>query len=169
MPIFFLVRSAITIGARYIGAPLVLADYKEDERVQSASPIFMLIANYLGFTNRKRKYFEEKTTATLKSKQTSIATVRYHLLPVASLLTPLIFHHPLPLKLPKIGKTLTNECDIRLSLKKKAFWSLALCLNGKVFSSCFLNDSGRNCLLEPVNIWFGKKDKVAKFLLMIFP
>jgi hypothetical protein len=37
-------------------------------------------------------------TATLKSKQTSIATVRYHLLPVASLLTPLIFHYPLPLK-----------------------------------------------------------------------
>ncbi len=44
----------------------------------------------------------------------------------------------------KIGKILTNECDIRLSLKKKAFWSLALCLNGKVFSSCILNDSGRN-------------------------
>ncbi len=36
-------------------------------------------------------------TATLKSKQTSIPTVRYHLLPVASLLTPLIFHYPLPL------------------------------------------------------------------------
>ncbi len=26
----------------------------------------MLIAYYLGFTNRKRKYFEEKTMATLK-------------------------------------------------------------------------------------------------------
>jgi hypothetical protein len=37
-------------------------------------------------------------TATLKSKQTSIATVRYHLLPVASLLTPLILHYPLPLR-----------------------------------------------------------------------
>jgi hypothetical protein len=36
-------------------------------------------------------------TATLKSKQTSITTVRYHLLPVAILLTPLIFHYPLPL------------------------------------------------------------------------
>ncbi len=36
-------------------------------------------------------------TATLKSKQTSIAMVRYHLLPVAFLLTPLIFHYPLPL------------------------------------------------------------------------
>jgi hypothetical protein len=35
--------------------------------------------------------------ATLKSKQTSITTVRYHLLPVASLLIPLIFHYPLPL------------------------------------------------------------------------
>jgi hypothetical protein len=44
------------------------------------------------------KYAEEKMTATLKSKQTSIATVRYHLLPVASLLIPLIFHYPLPLK-----------------------------------------------------------------------
>jgi hypothetical protein len=96
---FFHVQSAITIGAGYIGAPLVLADYKEDERVRSASPIFMLIPYYLGFTNRKRKYFEEKTTATLKSKQTSIATVRYHLLPVASLLTPLIFHYPLTLNM----------------------------------------------------------------------
>jgi hypothetical protein len=36
--------------------------------------------------------------ATLKGKQTSIATVQYHLLPVASFLTPLIFHYPLPLK-----------------------------------------------------------------------
>jgi hypothetical protein len=63
-----------------LGPPLLLADYKEDERayqedehVRYASPIFMLIAYYLGFTNRKRKYFEEKTTATLKSKQTSAA------------------------------------------------------------------------------------------------
>jgi hypothetical protein len=48
-------------------------------------------------TNRKRKYAEEKMTATLKSKQTLIATVWYHLLPGASLLTPLIFHYPLPL------------------------------------------------------------------------
>ena len=47
------------------------------------------------FTNRKRKYIEEKMTATLKRKQTSIATVRYHILPVASLLTSLIFHYPL--------------------------------------------------------------------------
>ncbi len=34
----------------------------------------------------------------IKSKQTSIARVRYHLLPVASFLTPLIFHYPLPLR-----------------------------------------------------------------------
>jgi hypothetical protein len=40
---FFPFQSAITIGAGYIGAPLVLADYKEDERVRCASPIFMLI------------------------------------------------------------------------------------------------------------------------------
>ncbi len=51
----------------------------------------------MSLTNRKRKYIEEKMTASLKSKQTSIATVRYHLLPVASLLTPLILHYPLPL------------------------------------------------------------------------
>jgi hypothetical protein len=45
-----------------IGAPIVFADYKEDVRVGSASPTFMLIAYYLGFTNRKRKYVAEKTT-----------------------------------------------------------------------------------------------------------
>jgi hypothetical protein len=82
---FFRVRCAIsTIGAGGIGAPLVLADYKEDESVRSAY--------YLGFTNRKRKYFEEKTTATLKSKQTSIATVRNHLRTLDSFPTSLIFH-----------------------------------------------------------------------------
>ncbi len=60
---------------------------------------FMLIAYHLGFTNRKRKYFEEKMTATLKSKQTSIATVRNHLRTLASFPTPLIFHWSLPLKI----------------------------------------------------------------------
>jgi hypothetical protein len=35
--------------------------------------------------------------ATLKSKQTSIATVRKHLRTVASLPTSLTFHYPLPL------------------------------------------------------------------------
>jgi hypothetical protein len=88
---FFPVRSAITIGAGGIGAPLVFADHKQDGRVQCASPIFMLIAYNLGFTNRKRKNVEEKTTATLKSKQTSTATVRRHLLTVVSLPTTLIF------------------------------------------------------------------------------
>jgi hypothetical protein len=48
-----------------------------------------------GITNRKRKYFSEKMTATLKSKQTSIATVGNHLRTVASLPTPLLFHYPL--------------------------------------------------------------------------
>ncbi len=57
----------------------------------------------MSFTNRKRKYVEEKMTAKLKHKPTSIATVRYHLLPVASLLTPLIFHYPLPLTLSLTG------------------------------------------------------------------
>ncbi len=48
----------------------------------------------------KRKYVLEKMTATLKSKQTSITLVRYQLLPVFSLLTPLIFHYPLPSPCP---------------------------------------------------------------------
>ena len=65
--------------------------------VRCASPIFIPIAYSMSFTNRKRKYVEEKMAAELKHKQTSIATVWYHLLPVASLLTPLIFHYPLPL------------------------------------------------------------------------
>jgi hypothetical protein len=37
---FFGVRSASTIGGRGIGAPLVLADYKLDDCVWLASPIF---------------------------------------------------------------------------------------------------------------------------------
>jgi hypothetical protein len=78
--------------------PIVLAEYKEDDRVWCASPIFKPIAYKLSFTNRKRKYFEEKTTATLKIKQTSIATVRNHILSVACFLTPLFFHYPLPLR-----------------------------------------------------------------------
>jgi hypothetical protein len=59
----------------------------------------MPIAYYLGFTNRKRKYryIEEKTRATLKSKQASIATVQNHLRTPASFPTPLIFHWSLPL------------------------------------------------------------------------
>jgi hypothetical protein len=61
--IFFRVWSAIIIGAGGIGTPLVLADYKQDDHVRCASPIFMLIAYYLGFTNRKRKCIEEKATA----------------------------------------------------------------------------------------------------------
>jgi hypothetical protein len=75
---FFCVRSAITIGAGCIGVPLLLAEYmyKEEDCVRCASPIFMPIAYYLGFTNRKRKYVKEKMMTTLKSKQTSIATVR---------------------------------------------------------------------------------------------
>ncbi len=41
---FFCVRPAITIGAGGIGAPIVLADYKEDDCVRGASPIFIPIA-----------------------------------------------------------------------------------------------------------------------------
>jgi hypothetical protein len=40
---FFPFRSAISIGAGCIDAPLVLADYKKDEGVRCASPIVMLI------------------------------------------------------------------------------------------------------------------------------
>jgi hypothetical protein len=74
-----------------------LADCKEEDRVLCASPIFMLIAYYLGFTDRKWKYFEEKMMATLKSKQTLIATDRNHLRTLGSFPTPLLFHWSLPL------------------------------------------------------------------------
>jgi len=76
----------------------LVRQYSHRLTVRCASPIFIPIAYYLGFTNRKRKYFEEKTTATLKSKQTSIATVRNHLRTLARSPTPLIFHWSLPLK-----------------------------------------------------------------------
>jgi hypothetical protein len=36
---FFCVRSATPIGAGCIGAPIVLAEYKEDDCVRCASPI----------------------------------------------------------------------------------------------------------------------------------
>jgi hypothetical protein len=52
----------------------------------------------MSFTNRKQKYVEEKMTAKLKHKQTSIPTGWYHLLPVASLLTPLNFSLPTTFK-----------------------------------------------------------------------
>ncbi len=65
----------------------------------------MLIAYYLG--NRKRKYVKEKTTTTLKSKETSIATVRYHLQTLASFTTLLVFHWSLPLK------GLSHEIDFK--------------------------------------------------------
>jgi hypothetical protein len=63
--IFFHVRPAITIGARSIGAPFVLADYKEDDRVRCASPIFKPIAYKLGSTKGKRKYVVEKQMSQL--------------------------------------------------------------------------------------------------------
>jgi hypothetical protein len=67
-----------------------------DRTVWCASLIFKLIAYKLCFTNRKRKYFEEKTTATLKVKQILIATVRNHIQIVACFPTPFPFHYPLP-------------------------------------------------------------------------
>jgi|688.fasta_scaffold284894_1 hypothetical protein len=96
---------------------LVLADYKEDYHVRCTSSIFMLIAYYLGFTNRKRKYFKEKMTATLKNKRTSIATVRNHLRLLASFLIPLIFigHH-----LQRIAKSV---------LCVRTWWNTVILLN----------------------------------------
>ncbi len=75
---------------------IILADCKEDERVLCASPIFKPIAYKLSISNRRRKYVEEKT-ATLKFKQSSIATVLNHPLTVARFPIPLIFRYPLPL------------------------------------------------------------------------
>ncbi len=77
---------------------IILANCKEDERVLCASPIFKLIAYKLSISNRRRKYVEEKTTATLKFKQSSMATVLNHLLTEARFPTPLIFRYPLPLR-----------------------------------------------------------------------
>ncbi len=68
-----------------------------DQTVQCASPIFKPIAYKLSCTNRKRKYFEEKTIAILKIKQTSIATVRNHIRTLACFPTSLPFQYPLPL------------------------------------------------------------------------
>jgi hypothetical protein len=47
--------------------------------------------------------------ATLKSKQTSIATVRKHLRTVASLPTSLTFHYPLPLKQENSSHVILSE------------------------------------------------------------
>jgi hypothetical protein len=59
-----------------IGGPMVSLLLLADRTVQYASHIFKPIAYKLSFTTRKRKYVVEKTTATLKIKQTSIAMVR---------------------------------------------------------------------------------------------
>jgi hypothetical protein len=89
------VPHAITIGGPMV-SHILLADRTEevkkmaDQTVRCVSPI---VKPY-----RKRKYFEEKTTAILKIKQTSIATVRNHILTVACFLTPLSFHYPLSLE-----------------------------------------------------------------------
>jgi hypothetical protein len=58
-----------------------------------------LQTNRLSFTNRKRKYVEEKMTATLKFKQSSIATVRNHLLTVYQIPDPPYFSLPTTFKL----------------------------------------------------------------------
>jgi hypothetical protein len=80
------------------GAPNINLYNKKNYNVWCASPNFKPIAYKLSCTNRKWKYFEEKTTATLKIKQTSIATVQNHILIVACFPNPLPFHYPLPLK-----------------------------------------------------------------------
>jgi hypothetical protein len=85
------------VSIAYWRRGILVRQYSHRLKVRCASPIFKPIAYKLRFTNRKRKYFEEKSTATLKSKQTSIATVRNHLRTLASFPTPLIFHWSLPL------------------------------------------------------------------------
>jgi hypothetical protein len=73
----------------------------------------------MSLTNRKRKCVEEKMTAKLKHKQTSIATVWYHLLPVASLLTPLIFHYPLPLNQEAmVGQRIKKIDELRAEIEQ---------------------------------------------------
>jgi hypothetical protein len=79
------------------GCAIILEDCKEDERVLCTLPVFKPIAYKLSISNRRWKYLEEKTTGTLKFKQSSIATVLNHLLTVARFPTPLIFRYPLPL------------------------------------------------------------------------
>jgi hypothetical protein len=86
------------VSIAYWRRGILVCQYSHWLKVRCASPIFKPIAYKLRFTNRKRKYFEEKSTATLKSKQTSIATVRNHLRTLASFPTPLIFHWSLPLR-----------------------------------------------------------------------
>ncbi len=84
--------SALPLADRDIDAPIVTSANS------SVSFTYFQANPYkLSFTNRKWKYFEEQTTATLKIKQTSIATVGNHILTVVCFLTPLFFHYPLPL------------------------------------------------------------------------
>jgi hypothetical protein len=89
--------SPCLVSIAYWRRGILVRQYSHWLKLRCASPIFKPIAYKLRFTNRKRKYFEEKSTATLKSKQTSIATVRNHLRTLASFPTPLIFHWSLPL------------------------------------------------------------------------
>jgi hypothetical protein len=65
------------------------------------------------------EYVEEKTTRPLKIKQTSITTVRYPILTVARLSTPLIFHYPLLLSQPLIHVITGEACPMYLCLPAK--------------------------------------------------
>jgi hypothetical protein len=133
----FRVRSASTIGAGCIGAPIGVAEYKEDACVQCALPIFIPIAYKLSLTNRKRKYVAEKTTSPLKSKQTSITTVRCPILSVSQTPDPLIFRYPLPLIVSKayflkknqlFKKRLLKLVDLTVFGKKRNF-IIKICLS----------------------------------------
>ncbi len=112
--------------------------YSHRVTIRCALPIFKPIAYKLNFTNRKRKYFEEKTTATLKIKQTSIATVRNHILTVACLPTPLPFHYPLPLRIIFLSfKRRLTHCDFLWKEEEEIFakivldpiWQISRCQN----------------------------------------
>jgi hypothetical protein len=96
---FLMLPSSFLLRTQNIDKNVRIQNRQDGGIIRCASPICKPIADKLSFTIRKRKYFEEKTTATLKIKQTSIATVRNHILTVACFTTPLPFHYTLLLKL----------------------------------------------------------------------
>ncbi len=100
MPVYFLMLpSSFLLRTQNIDKNVRIQKRQDGGIIRCASPICKPIADKLSFTNRKRKYFEERTTATLKIKRTPIATVRNNILTVACFTTPLPFHYTLPLKL----------------------------------------------------------------------
>ncbi len=126
---------AITIGVSIHPAPIVLAHWKRNNlHINNAG--VTSFTSPIGGPNQKNlkrgapnstvrlAYFHtncilndlhiqetenvaEKKTATLKSKQTLIATVRYPILTVACFPTHLLYHYPLPLKCLDLQKIIS--------------------------------------------------------------